>query len=93
MGVYLQKGKPVRQGCITAHGNGEESKLAYLTVRVHDLKHTFGHRLRAAGVSFEDRQDLLGIKASASLRITQHPTLIVYYRRLRKWLICGKSLR
>lgn len=26
--------------------------------RVHDLKHTFGRRLRAAGVSFEDRQDL-----------------------------------
>jgi integrase len=31
-----------------------------LAVRVHDLKHTFGRRLRAAGVSFEDRQDLLG---------------------------------
>jgi hypothetical protein len=29
-------------------------------MRVHDLKHTFGRRLRAAGVSFEDRQDLLG---------------------------------
>jgi integrase len=28
--------------------------------RVHDLKHTYGRRLRAAGVSFEDRQDLLG---------------------------------
>jgi integrase len=28
-------------------------------VRVHDLKHTFGRRLRAANVSFEDRQDLL----------------------------------
>jgi integrase len=29
-------------------------------LRVHDLRHTFGHRLRAAGVSFEDRADLLG---------------------------------
>jgi len=29
---------------------------------VHDLKHTFGRRLRAAGVSFEDRQVLLGHK-------------------------------
>lgn len=29
-------------------------------VRVHDLRHTFGMRLRALGVSFEDRQDLLG---------------------------------
>jgi integrase len=27
------------------------------------LKHTFGRRLRAAGVSFEDRQDLLGHKS------------------------------
>ncbi len=34
-----------------------------------DLKHTFGRRLRAAGVSFEDRQDLLGHK---SRRITTH---------------------
>jgi hypothetical protein len=38
-------------------------------VRVHDLKHTFGRRLRAAGVSFEDRQDLLG---HVSGRITTH---------------------
>jgi integrase len=33
------------------------------TVRVHDLKHTFGARLRAAGVSEEDRKDLLGHKS------------------------------
>lgn len=38
-------------------------------VRVHDLKHTFGRRLRAAGVSFEDRQDLLGHRAG---RMTTH---------------------
>jgi integrase len=29
-------------------------------VRVHDLKHTFGRRLRAAGVSVETRKVLLG---------------------------------
>lgn len=29
-------------------------------VRVHDLKHTYGLRLRAAGVSLEDRKALLG---------------------------------
>jgi len=29
---------------------------------VHDLRHTFGRRLRAAGVGLEDRQDLLGHK-------------------------------
>ena len=33
-------------------------------VRVHDLRHTFGHRLRASHVQFEDRQDLLGHKSS-----------------------------
>ena len=38
-------------------------------VRVHDLRHTFGMRLRAAGVGFEDRQDLLGHHAG---RITTH---------------------
>ena len=38
-------------------------------VRVHDLKHTFGRRVRASGVSFEDRQDLLGHR---STRMTAH---------------------
>ncbi len=32
-------------------------------VRIHDVRHTFGRRLRAASVSFEDRQDLPGHKA------------------------------
>jgi integrase len=31
-------------------------------LRVHDMRHTFGHRLRAAGVSIEDRKALLGHK-------------------------------
>jgi site-specific recombinase XerC len=44
-------------------------KLVNLLVRAHDLKHTFGRRLRAAGVSFEDRQDLLGHKSAG---ITTH---------------------
>jgi integrase len=34
-----------------------------------NLKHTFGRRLRVAGVSFEDRQDLLGHRSG---RITTH---------------------
>jgi hypothetical protein len=36
---------------------------------VHDLKHICGRRLRAAGVSFEDRQDLVGHRSG---RITTH---------------------
>ena len=60
-------------GPVTAMNNSawvrarKEAKLPY--VRIHDLKHTFGYRLRAAGVGFEDRQDLLGHKAN---RITTH---------------------
>jgi len=45
----------------------EEAGL--LDVRVHDLRHTFGQRLRARDVSLEDRQDLLGHHAG---HITTH---------------------
>jgi integrase len=48
---------------------GATKRAGLSQVRVHDLKHTFGRRLRAAGVSFEDRQDLLGHKSG---RITSH---------------------
>jgi len=49
--------------------HAEPAAAGFRRVRVHDLKHTFGRRLRAAGVSFEDRQDLLGHKSG---RITTH---------------------
>jgi integrase len=49
--------------------HGEPAAEGFRRVRVHDLKHTFGRRLRAAGVSFEDRQDVLGHKSG---RITTH---------------------
>jgi integrase len=48
---------------------GMPAPIGFRKVRVHDLKHTFGRRLRAASVSFEDRQDLLGHK---NARITTH---------------------
>ena len=38
-------------------------------LRVHDLKHTFGARLRKAGVRYEDHQQLLGHKNQS---ITMH---------------------
>jgi integrase len=41
-----------------------ECPMGLRRVRVHDLRHTFGRRLMAAGVSLEDRQDLLGHKRS-----------------------------
>jgi integrase len=52
-----------------AERHGESAPEGFRNVRVHDLKHTFGRRLRAVGVSFEDRQDLLGHKSG---RITTH---------------------
>ena len=66
--VFVYRGQPIG----TMHNTGwqEARKRAGLPqVRVHDLKHTFGRRLRAAGVSFEDRQDLLGHRSG---RITTH---------------------
>jgi len=41
----------------------------FRSIRVHDLKHTYGHRLRVAGVSLEDRKLLLGHKAQ---HVTTH---------------------
>ncbi len=41
----------------------------FVSIRVHDLKHTFGRRLRAAGVTEEDRKALLGHKNGS---ITSH---------------------
>ena len=49
--------------------HGEPAPAGFRSIRVRDLKHTFGRRLRAAGVSFEDRQDLLGHRSG---RITTH---------------------
>ncbi len=65
--VFTYRGKPVTR--MLNHGWMTAREKIGLDVRVHDLKHTFGRRLRSAGVSFEDRQDLLGHK---STRITTH---------------------
>jgi len=66
--VFTFRGKPIATMNNTAWQSARQ-RAGLPQVRVHDLKHTFGRRLRAAGVSFEDRQDLLGHK---SARITTH---------------------
>ena len=66
--VFVRRGQPLQ----TMHNTARQSarrRAGLAHVRVHDLKHTFGRRLRAAGVSFEDRQDLLGHRSG---RITTH---------------------
>ena len=43
-----------------AQEHGEPVAWGFANLRLHDLKHTFGRRLRAAGVSQETRKVLLG---------------------------------
>ena len=45
------------------------SPAGFRSIRVHDLKHTYGHRLRAAEVGFENRKLLLGHKSN---QVTTH---------------------
>jgi integrase len=66
--VFTYRGKPIQRMYNHAWMNAC-ARAGLKGLRVHDLKHTFGRRLRAAGVSFEDRQDLLGHKSG---RITTH---------------------
>ena len=66
--VFAYQGKPV-QRMLNGAWLRARKRVGLPQVRVHDLKHTFGRRLRAAGVSFEDRQDLLGHRSG---RITTH---------------------
>ena len=66
--VFTYKGRPILRMLNSAWCRARQS-VDLPQVRVHDLKHTFGRRLRAAGVSFEDRQDLLGHRSG---RMTTH---------------------
>ena len=88
--VFSHRGKSLSRMYNRAWREARE-KAGLPQVRVHDLKHTFGRRLRAAGVRFEDRADLLGHK---STRITTHysqaelENLIVAANR-----VCGEQSR
>jgi len=66
--VFTFRGAPIKHMLNSAWRNAR-ARADVSGVRVHDLKHTFGRRLRASGVSFEDRQDLLGHRSG---RITTH---------------------
>ena len=66
--VFTYAGKTINR-MLTSGWIRARNRAGLPHVRVHDLKHTFGRRLRAAGVSFEDRQDLLGHRSG---RITTH---------------------
>ncbi len=59
----------VRAAKLWQEENLRPAHPGYTSIRVHDLKHTFGRRLRAAGVTQEDRKALLGHKNGS---ITSH---------------------
>ena len=57
--VFSYQGHPVTGICNSGWKRARAS-VALAHVRVHDMKHTFGRRLRAAGVPLETRKVLLG---------------------------------
>jgi len=59
--VFTYRGRPVTKINNTAWKRARAA-VGLPQVRVHDLKHTFGRRLRAAGVPLETRKVLLGHK-------------------------------
>jgi integrase len=80
--VFPYRGQPMHRMNDTAWRNarakapgvwkeeyGTDAHPGLSSTRVHDLKHTFGRRLRAANVAFEDRQALLGHKSGS---VTTH---------------------
>jgi len=57
--VFTYQGHPVKN-INNSSWKRIRKKVGLPQVRVHDLKHTFGRRLRAAGVELETRKVLLG---------------------------------
>ncbi len=66
--VFTFRGKPITR-MLNSAWKKARVRAGLSQVRVHDLKHTFGYRLRSAEVSFEDRQVLLGHKTRS---VTTH---------------------
>jgi integrase len=62
--VYKEEGKDLDYAPITKMNNtgwiNARKRAGLQKIRVHDLRHTFGQRLRDAGVSEEDRAVLMG---------------------------------
>jgi len=60
--MYNSAWKRARIVAAKTHAQAHEKPIewGFANLRVHDLKHTFGRRLRAAGVPLETRKVLLG---------------------------------
>ena len=64
--VFTYKGKPIQKMNDSAWKSARK-RCGLEGVRIHDLKHTLGARLRACGVPEEDRKFLLGHKSGMSM--------------------------
>ena len=70
---------------------GRSCPRGFKRIRVHDLKHTYGHRLRVAGVGFEDRKVLLSHKSE---HVTTHysaPEIGALIDASDKVVLCGPA--
>lgn len=86
--VVLVRGRPALHE-LGADWRRAREAVGLPQVRVHDLKHTFGRRLRAAGVSLEDRQDLIGHRL---VRVTTHYSLAEFNRlRTVAYQVCDRD--
>ncbi len=88
--VFTYRGKQITR--MTNSGwNNAKMRAGILDAREHDLKHTFGSRLRAADVTFEDRQDLLGHKSGRITTDYSAANLKKLIKSSNK--VCGKKSR
>jgi integrase len=61
--VFPYRGRPIGTMNNTAWQNAR-CKVGLRAARIHDLRHTYGARLRAAGVAYEDRARCSGMRAA-----------------------------
>jgi integrase len=86
--VFTYKGHPVTTINNSAWKRARTT-VGLAQVRVHDLKHTFGRRLRAAGVPIETRKVLLGHKNSDITTHYSAPELEELFSAANR--VCGEK--
>ena len=74
--VFTYRGKPIKR-MLNSGWKRARKVIGLPHFRVHDLKHTFGSRLRASDVRFEDRQELLGHVCSETTTLYSAANLAV----------------
>ena len=86
--VFTYKDSPVKKINNTAWKRARKA-VGLPQVRVHDLKHTYGRRLRAAGVPNETRKVLLGHKNSDITTHYSAPELEELFEATNR--VCGEK--